>query len=339
MLAGRTRIDHHGPDHRCRGRRVGLRPRPRHELGIGVQEHQEVRGRRACQRVAPGAEAGIGRVVLDAHRRGVAGGEPLERRHVGVVGGVLSDRDRRLRKRRSPGWPGVVRSPDRWRTRRPGSQRCSTRPDSSVSPDVGPRHRSVRSDEQYGSRRGRCTGSSARSPPDASSATTIEVHGPGFASTPVPAGAPLLLLRNARRLTRGRREAGLLRRASPGVYDLDDGLPWDDGNLPGLGHWAKRPFPRSLTARRAAAAADRVVVGNDVLAEWAVQHCADVRDRADVCRAGRVPDARIVGDRRPSRARVDRIAGDRAVPRRHRRRARRGSSAHGRARRDGERRG
>ena len=105
----------------------------------------------------------------------------------------------------------------------------------------------------------------------------IEVHGPGFASTPVPRGAPLLLLRNARRLTRGRREAGLLRRASPGVYDVDDGLPWDDGNLPGLGHWAKRPFPRSLTARRAAAAADRVVVGNHVLAEWAVQHCTDVR--------------------------------------------------------------
>src|SRR5688572_23117243 len=105
----------------------------------------------------------------------------------------------------------------------------------------------------------------------------IEVHGPGFASSPVSANRPLLLLRNARRLTRGRREAGLLRRASPGVYDLDDGLPWDDGNLPGLGHWAKRPFPRCLTARRAAAAADRVVVGNDVLAEWAVQHCADVR--------------------------------------------------------------
>jgi hypothetical protein len=61
------------------------------------------------------------------------------------------------------------------------------------------------------------------------------------------------------------------------VYDLDDGLPWDDGDLPGLGHWTKRAFPRSLVARRAAAAADRMIVGNDVLADWAEQHCADVR--------------------------------------------------------------
>jgi len=105
----------------------------------------------------------------------------------------------------------------------------------------------------------------------------IEVHGPGFSSSRVPAGNPLLVLRNARRVTRGRLEARLLSRASPGVYDLDDGLPWDDGNLPDLGHWAKRPFPRSLVARRAAEAADRVVMGNDVLADWAAQHCGDVR--------------------------------------------------------------
>jgi glycosyltransferase involved in cell wall biosynthesis len=105
----------------------------------------------------------------------------------------------------------------------------------------------------------------------------IEVHGPGFARAPAPAGEPVLLLRNARRLTRGRHEARVLGRASPGVYDLDDGLPWDDGNLPGLGHWTKRPFPRSLVACRAADAADRVIAGNDVLAEWAGQHCADVR--------------------------------------------------------------
>ena len=105
----------------------------------------------------------------------------------------------------------------------------------------------------------------------------IEVHGPGFSSSRVPAGSPLLVLRNARRVTRGRVEARLLSRASLGVYDLDDGLPWDDGNLPDLGHWAKRPFPRSLVARRAAEAADRVVMGNDVLADWAAQHCGDVR--------------------------------------------------------------
>jgi glycosyltransferase involved in cell wall biosynthesis len=105
----------------------------------------------------------------------------------------------------------------------------------------------------------------------------IEVHGPGFSRARVRPGTSLLLLRNARRITRGHTEARLLKRASLGVYDLDDGLPWDNGALPGLGHWTKRPFPRSLVARRAAQAADRVVVGNDVLAEWAVQYCTDVR--------------------------------------------------------------
>ena len=80
----------------------------------------------------------------------------------------------------------------------------------------------------------------------------ITVHGPGFAPARVPARTPVLLLRNARRVTRGRPETHLLTRASVGVYDLDDGLPWDDGHLPGLGHWTKRPFPRSRVARRAA---------------------------------------------------------------------------------------
>jgi glycosyltransferase involved in cell wall biosynthesis len=103
------------------------------------------------------------------------------------------------------------------------------------------------------------------------------VHGPGFDGARVPANAPLLLLRNARRITRGRHEGRLLNRASLGVYDLDDGLPWDHGDLPGVGHWTKRPFPRSLVARRSAEAADRVVVGNDVLAGWAEHYCTDVR--------------------------------------------------------------
>ena len=105
----------------------------------------------------------------------------------------------------------------------------------------------------------------------------VAVHGPGEERRPRPAGEPVLLLRNARRLTRGRAEARLLRRAAPGVYDLDDGLPWDDGRLPELGRWWKRPFPRSLLAERAASAADRMIVGNDVLADWASRHCADVR--------------------------------------------------------------
>lgn len=86
-----------------------------------------------------------------------------------------------------------------------------------------------------------------------------------------------MLLRNARAASRGRAEARLLRRASLGVYDLDDGLPWDDGTLPGHERLAARLFPRSLIARRAALAADRVVVGNAVLADWAAEFCDDVR--------------------------------------------------------------
>lgn len=87
----------------------------------------------------------------------------------------------------------------------------------------------------------------------------------------------MLLLRNVGKLTRGGRERRLLQRARTAVYDLDDGLPWDDGNLPGLGRWWKRPFPRSLVAERAARAADRMIVGNEVLADWASGRCSDVR--------------------------------------------------------------
>jgi glycosyltransferase involved in cell wall biosynthesis len=105
----------------------------------------------------------------------------------------------------------------------------------------------------------------------------VVVRGPGFSGRKVTTGDPVLLLRNASRFSRGGRERRMLASASPGVYDLDDGLPWDDGRLPGLGRWYKRPFARSLVAAAAADAADRVVVGNEVLAEWASQHCTDVR--------------------------------------------------------------
>jgi glycosyltransferase involved in cell wall biosynthesis len=85
-----------------------------------------------------------------------------------------------------------------------------------------------------------------------------------------------IVLRNAARATRGGLEERLLRGAGFGVYELDDGLPWDDGRLPGLGAWWKVPFRRDLVARRAAAAADRLIVGNDTLADWASHHARDV---------------------------------------------------------------
>ncbi|HQV57171.1 MAG TPA: glycosyltransferase [Ilumatobacteraceae bacterium] len=103
------------------------------------------------------------------------------------------------------------------------------------------------------------------------------IHGPGFNSGDLPDDATVLLLRNARKFTRGRHEARLLSSAKLGIYELDDGLPWDDGALPDLGRWWKRPWPRSLVAARAAVAADRMIVGNQVLADWAVDHCSDVR--------------------------------------------------------------
>jgi glycosyltransferase involved in cell wall biosynthesis len=105
---------------------------------------------------------------------------------------------------------------------------------------------------------------------------TVVVHGPGFGGRDVVPGEPVLLMRNAVKLTRGGREAAILSKAAPGVYDLDDGLPWDNGRLPRIGRWWKRPFPRSLVARRAASAADRVIVGNQVLADWASGWCGDV---------------------------------------------------------------
>ena len=105
----------------------------------------------------------------------------------------------------------------------------------------------------------------------------VIVHGPGFAGGRVPAGEPVLLVRNARAASRGGAEARLLGAAAPGVYDLDDGLPWDDGRVPGHARLHARVFSRAAIARRAASAADRVVAGNATLAEWAARHCRDVR--------------------------------------------------------------
>jgi glycosyltransferase involved in cell wall biosynthesis len=86
-----------------------------------------------------------------------------------------------------------------------------------------------------------------------------------------------LVLRNAARASTGRLEQKLLNRPGMGIYEIDDGLPWDTGKLPGLGAWWKVPFRRDRIARIAAQAADRVIVGNNVLAEWAQTHCTDVR--------------------------------------------------------------
>jgi hypothetical protein len=104
----------------------------------------------------------------------------------------------------------------------------------------------------------------------------LTVYGPGFRRGRPPSGVDTLVLRNAQRFTRGGVEERLLERAATAIYELDDGLPWDDGQLPGLGRWWKRPWPRSRVAARAAAAADRLIVGNEVLAEWGRSVCRDI---------------------------------------------------------------
>ncbi len=84
------------------------------------------------------------------------------------------------------------------------------------------------------------------------------------------AGGPLLLVRNATPLSNGGIESALLRRAGHGVYDFDDALMLQQ---PGA---ANRLFSRARAWRRAVAAADVVVAGNDHLADAASAHSTNV---------------------------------------------------------------
>jgi glycosyltransferase involved in cell wall biosynthesis len=72
-------------------------------------------------------------------------------------------------------------------------------------------------------------------------------------------------------LSTGSIEGRILRSAGLGVYDLDDGFPWDTSGT------IRRLFPKARKAERAARAADRVVVANAVLADWASNLNDDVR--------------------------------------------------------------
>jgi glycosyltransferase involved in cell wall biosynthesis len=82
----------------------------------------------------------------------------------------------------------------------------------------------------------------------------------------------LLLHREASPLSRGTLEARLAGGAGFAVYDFDDALQWDTGAGGGL----RRLAPKAPKALAAVRAADRVVAGNAVLAEWAGRHNADV---------------------------------------------------------------
>jgi glycosyltransferase involved in cell wall biosynthesis len=82
----------------------------------------------------------------------------------------------------------------------------------------------------------------------------------------------LLLHREASPLSRGALERRLISSAQFAVYDFDDALQWDWGQ----GGIHRRIAPKAPKARIAVEAADRVIAGNPVLAEWAAQHNRDV---------------------------------------------------------------
>lgn len=82
----------------------------------------------------------------------------------------------------------------------------------------------------------------------------------------------LVLHREASPLSRGQLERRLLSAAEFSVYDFDDALQWDWGE----GGLLRRLAPKGPKATIAVRAADRVVAGSPILAEWASAHNRDV---------------------------------------------------------------
>lgn len=83
---------------------------------------------------------------------------------------------------------------------------------------------------------------------------------------------PLLLHREASPLSRGELERRLLSRSAFTAYDFDDALQWDTGEGPLYRRWAPKAAKASIAVRYA----DRVIAGNQVLADWASDHNRDV---------------------------------------------------------------
>lgn len=92
-----------------------------------------------------------------------------------------------------------------------------------------------------------------------------------------------LVLREASPLSRGATERRLLSRAEHGVYDFDDALQWDHGE----GGLYRRLAPKAVKTEASVRAADIVIAGSDLLADWAsgfnrhvevIPTCIDVAD-------------------------------------------------------------
>lgn len=82
---------------------------------------------------------------------------------------------------------------------------------------------------------------------------------------------PVLLSRGATPFSNGGIESALLRAATIGVYDFDDALMHQTGS------GTRRAFSRAKVWLAATRAADRVIAGNEYLADYAAHHNADVR--------------------------------------------------------------
>lgn len=101
----------------------------------------------------------------------------------------------------------------------------------------------------------------------------------------------LLMHREVSPFSRGDLESRLLRSAELAVYDFDDALQCDTGEGP----LYRRLAPKSRKALLAVRSADRVIAGNEVLADWAAIHnpnvvvipsCVDLADyepKSDFC--------------------------------------------------------
>lgn len=83
----------------------------------------------------------------------------------------------------------------------------------------------------------------------------------------------VFLLREASPLSRGALEKRLLRSADFSVYDFDDALQWDWGGSNGFYRKLAPKGPKTIAAVQAA---DRVIAGNGILADWASGFNEDV---------------------------------------------------------------
>lgn len=105
---------------------------------------------------------------------------------------------------------------------------------------------------------------------------SIAANAPGVARAEIAlrrldlTGQRVIISREASPFSRGDIEERLLGRAAHGVYDFDDAL--FDERSP-----VRRLLRTEDKCRRATAAADVVVAGNEHLANWAEQHSKDVR--------------------------------------------------------------